>query len=210
MEVHILEFCIVLCTGTIMSALAGVDDSPSPLPGSAGAALASNPTCACSVAPGGQNRTGSPSRRCLVAGRRRLRMILRRGLLQRHADGLLHLCHTKVLLFDDCRRQVHHPCLDGVHQALLQLGPNWYHSFQDITNGQWARWWRCPSVIFADHEIIQSAWGCPCPCLAHDVGTAGVLFGVLLSFGWGLVFFQLGTFSMFWNKYTCYNLVYKK
>ena len=48
------------------------------------------------------------------------------------------------------------------------------------------------------------------PRLPRDVGTAGSFFGILLSFGWGLAFFRLGTFGMLWNKYACYNLVDKR
>ena len=114
--------------------------------------------------PRGQCRTGSPSRGCLFAGHRRLGMTLRKWLLQCLVDCPFHFCHPVLLFFNDCRCQMYHPCLDGVHQALLQLGPNWCHSYPDITNGRWARWWRRPSVILADHEIGHSAWGCPCPC----------------------------------------------
>ena len=47
------ELCVELCTGAIMSAPAGDDDSPSLLPVSVRAALVGNATCACSAAPGG-------------------------------------------------------------------------------------------------------------------------------------------------------------
>ena len=107
---------------------------------------------------------------------------------------------------------MHHPCLDGVHQALLQQGPNWCHSFRDITNGRWARWWRRPSLIVADHEIGQSAWGCPCPCPMLSLWHRNCRFLV-----WHFVILQLrprflpaGYLRMLWNKYACYNLVDKR
>ena len=156
------ELCVKSCTGTIMSVLAGVHYSPSLLPGSVGAALVGDTTtCAYSAAPGGNVELAALAGGALlleVYGR----WWLRKWLLQCHMDDLLHLCHPVLRFFNDCRCQMYHSCLDGIHQALLQVRPNWCHIFWDITNGRWARWRRCPSNIVADHEISQSAWECLC------------------------------------------------
>ena len=161
--------------------------------------------------PRGQCRTDSPSGRCLVAGRRRLGMILRRRLLQRHFDGLLHLCHTAVLLFDDCRRRCIIPALMASTKLCCSWGPTGATASGTSPMGGGLDDDGVPASSSPTTKSfrVRGDARARAPRLARDIGTDGVLFGVLLSFGWGLVFFRLGTFGMFWNKYTCYNLVDK-
>ena len=80
-----------------MSALAGIDDSPSLLPGSVGAALVGNATCACSAAPGLNAELAA-----LEVGASLMDVDgwgwLRRWMLQRHVHYPLNFCHPAFVV----------------------------------------------------------------------------------------------------------------
>ena len=197
------ELCVESCTRNIMSALAGVGDPPSLLPGSVEAALACDATCACSAA---------PKCNAVLAA---LMDVDRWGWLWEGGfcnatfiASAIQRCCSSIIAVVRCII----PALMASTKLCCSRGPTGAKASGTIPTGVGLDEDSVPvsSSPTTKSVKVRGDARARAPRSACDVETAGALLGVLLSLGWGLVFFWLGTFGMLWNKYTCYNLVDKR